>query len=773
MTKRQLVSDFDLCTGCSICTLVCSRRWMGGYNPRFACLWIENKMDGLVSDPIVCNQCENAYCVQVCPVSAIERQDGIPVVNRETCIGCEQCQQYCPRDVIVIHDRKAHKCDLCQGAPLCVSNCPTGALSFIDEGKHLRKGDEVQGVKLMPKQNSFTFTGTNKGAMDRVLKIDLSEQKSWVEEISPEIKELFVGGKGLATWLLYNDTKSYQQVDPYGEENPVIFAGGPLTGTAAPAMRGVAVSTSPLTNGYVDSYYGGHFAQEIKYAGFDALVIRGKSKKPVVLAIKNDDVEFLDGDEYWGKDTFQVNKQIKKDMNDNSLKIASIGQAGENQIPYALVSCEYNRHAGRGGIGSVMGSKQLKAISVAGTNTIGVYDEDAFDAAIKRANSELQSSEEVTELTESGTSPTLWFAHSEGLLPVNNYQRGTFNPDGLSNQAQNKQIWLRDEGCASCPIRCSKVGVIRDGKHKGTHSDIVEYETAALMGTNLGLSDIREVAYLLHLCDALGMDGMSAGSTIGFAMECFEEGILSSDDCDGIELAFGSSENVDRVLTDIAYNQGTLGKLLAKGTKKAAEELGKEAKDRASHVKGMDIPAWGPRGAPGMGLAYMTADRGACHQRAFPIDYEVGGAPFNGKTFERYQIEGKAEAVASDQNFLAALDTFVKCDFGTFGISQESYAKLFESATGEKFDEQRLYQLGERIWNVSKLFNLKQGITKKDEKLPKRFHEPLPDGPAQGHKFTQEDERIMLEEYYKYRGWDEQGYPTESKLQALGISDLV
>ncbi|WP_331445571.1 aldehyde ferredoxin oxidoreductase N-terminal domain-containing protein [Natranaerobius thermophilus] len=304
----------------------------------------------------------------------------------------------------------------------------------------------------------------NLGAMNQILHVDLSNNKSWTEEISEDIKELFVGGKGLATWLLYRETRNHERVDPYGEENPVIFAGGPLTGTDAPAMRGVVVSTSPLTGGYVDSYYGGNLAQEIKYAGYDALVLKGKADKPVMITIEDDKVEILPAEKYWGLDTFETNHQIKADMNDKTLKIATIGQAGENLIPYALVSCEYNRHAGRGGIGAVMGSKQLKAFSIKGTNTVKIHDLERFDQAIAKARKELEQSEEIEELTEAGTAAALWFAHSEGLLPVKNYQQGTFNPDGLAHQAQSEKIWLRDEGCASCPIRCSKVGVIKDGK---------------------------------------------------------------------------------------------------------------------------------------------------------------------------------------------------------------------------------------------------------------------------------------------------------------------
>ncbi len=606
----------------------------------------------------------------------------------------------------------------------------------------------------------------NKYRNGKIVYVNLTEASFEIKDVPQKIREKYVGGKGLATWLLYNSTS--EKIDPLTPENPVIFAGGPLTGTIAPSMRGVVVSCSPLTGGYVDSYYGGHFAQELRYAGYDALVITGKAKNPVFIHIENEKIKILSAEEYWGLDTFETNKKLKKELADTTVKIASIGPAGENLVPFALVSCEYNRQAGRGGIGAVMGSKNLKAVVLEGTRLLSVADRKGFLNAVSEAQQELKKEPAIEELSKSGTPPSLWFANREGLLPVKNYQKGTFDPKGLAEEAQRKEIWLRDVGCAACPISCSKIGVIRQGKRKGIISDVVEYETAALMGANLEIDNIKEVAYLVYLCDALGLDGMSAGSIMGFTMECFEEGILDSRNYEGLEISFGSSKNVDKVLEQIALKNGPLGQLLAKGTKKASEELGEEAIKRAVHVKGMDVPAWGPRGVPAMGLAYLTACRGACHQRAFPLTYEIEGE-YKGNKIERLAVKGKARMVIDDQNYLAALDTFIKCDFGTFGISPQTYIKLFQTATGEKMDKERLFELGERIWNLSRLFNLRQGISYKDETLPKRFYEPLPDGPARGHRFTEKDEEIMLQEYYRERGWDNKGHPTAKKLNELNI----
>ncbi|MCW3489062.1 aldehyde ferredoxin oxidoreductase family protein [Dethiobacter alkaliphilus] len=602
----------------------------------------------------------------------------------------------------------------------------------------------------------------------KILFVDLSKQTSWEESVPDHVRKNYIGGKGLAAWLLYEHT-GQNEIDPLGADNPVIFAAGPLTGTGAPSMRGVVVSTSPLTGGFVDSYYGGHFAQELKYAGYEALFITGQATEPVFIQVEDNEVKILPAHDYWGMDTFAVNAAIKRDLQDPSVKIAAIGPAGEQLVSFALVSCEYNRQAGRGGIGAVMGSKKLKAVSVKGTNLVPVADKNRFQQSIQEAERELLDSPDIRLLTEYGTATSLWFAHNEGLLPVHNYKKGTFAPDNLDQHAQNEKIWLRSTGCAGCPIRCSKVGVIRQGKRKGTVTDIVEYETAAMMGTNLGIDDIREVAYLVDLCDGLGLDGMSCGSAVGFVMECLEKGILTPQQTGGLALSFGSTENVAALIEQIAYQNGPLGELLAGGAANAAAKLGPEAEEFAVHVKKMDVPAWGPRGVPGMGLAYMTADRGACHQRGFPINYEAGGVPFNDREVERLAIHGKAEMVIHDQNYSAALDTMVKCDFGTFGISEDTYRKLYEAATGDALSSERLERTGERIWNLTRLINLKQGLTYEDEKLPKRFHQPLPDGPEAGHKFTREDELVMLNEYYRLRGWDEKGRPTTETLLNLAI----
>ncbi|KJS21563.1 MAG: aldehyde:ferredoxin oxidoreductase [Clostridiaceae bacterium BRH_c20a] len=604
--------------------------------------------------------------------------------------------------------------------------------------------------------------------MGKLLLVNLSEGSAGPIEINPQIQELFVGGKGFGAKILFDMLPV--GCDPLGPENIIMFMPGPLTGTIAPGMRGCVVTKSPLTGTFVDSYFGGHFAPEIRYAGYDGLVILGKSTKPCYLWIDDDKVEVKSAEHLWGLDTFEVNERIKDELGDKSVKIASIGPAGEKLVKFALISCEYNRHAGRGGTGAVMGSKHLKAIALRGSKVIKVMDQEAFDAAVARAYKELKGEPAIEGFNIGGTASSIDFANEEHLLPTYNYSQGTFEgADGLNAVAQRKHLWLRDVACAGCPIACSKVGKIRSGRYKGLISDIVEYETAAMVGSNLGIKDTREVIRLVKECDALGLDGISAGGVAGFAIEAFNKRLITLEDTGGLELSFGNADAVAYLFKIIAKREQGLGDTLARGVKEAAEIIGGGAEDFAVHVKALETPAWGPRSVPAMGLAYATADRGGCHQRAFPILYELGGT-WKGKSVDRLGLKDKGEIVAYMQNYLAALDTLVKCDFAQYGIKGDTYCSLLSAATGRGWTIEGLQVMGERVWNLIRQFNAREGFERKDDTLPKRFmEEPLPSGPNQGHRITQEDLSKMLDDYYKFREWDTNGIPSEEKLQQLGL----
>jgi len=608
-------------------------------------------------------------------------------------------------------------------------------------------------------------------SMKKLLYIDLDKKEASELTIDARLEELFIGGKGYGARILYDLLP--EGCDPLSPQNLLMFMAGPLTGTLAPAMRGCVVTKSPLTGTFADSYFGGHFAQEIRYCGYGGIIIAGRAEEPSYIWLENDSVEIRPASEIWGLDTFTTVETLRQIHDDDTIKTACIGPAGEKMVSYALINCEYNRHAGRGGTGAVMGSKNLKALVLRGSQVVTPADPAAFSSAVDQAYLELAQSDDIKNFNSEGTAASIDFANEEQLLPTHNYFDGAFaDASGLNSVAQRRQFWLRNVACAGCPIACGKIGTIRRGRRKGLISDVVEYETAAMIGSNLGLGDVREVAYLVKKCDALGLDGMSAGGVAGFAIEAFQKGLISTKDTGGLELKFGDTATVDYILDSVASRTG-IGDLLARGVKDAAWELGKEAEDFAVHIKGLESPAWGPRSVPGMALALATADRGGCHQRAFPILYELGGE-WEGKMVERSAIAGKGRIVAYLQNYLAALDTLVKCDFAQYGISAETYCRMLEAALGRTFDSTMLMELGDRVWNQGRLFNLREGFTRADDNLPRRFtEEPLPDGPHQGEKISKDQLEQMLDEYYTARGWNLEGRPTEETLDRLGLHDMT
>ena len=603
---------------------------------------------------------------------------------------------------------------------------------------------------------------------NKLLMIDLTCESVDIIPLSEDLKKNYIGGKGFGAKLLFDMLTP--GTDPLGPENLLMFMTGPLTGTMAPAMRGCVVTKSPLTGIFLDSYFGGSFSGEIKYAGYDGIIIKGAARKPVYIWIDDDRVEIRGAKGIWGKDALESNRLIKQELGDESIKIANIGQAGENRVRYALISCEYNRQAGRGGVGAVMGSKNLKAIAVRGTKPVTVHDPDGFIRACEKAKEELEQSPDVEAFRQAGTASSVEFANETGLLPHKNYQNGTFSKaSNLSEKGQSKHLWLGSNACMGCPIRCSKIGAIRTGKYKGQVTDIVEYESAGLMGSNLDISDIRAVAHLVKLCDCYGLDSMSTGAVIGFAMEACEKGMIDAPQ--GIDLKFGSVDAAEYLIHAIALRKEGLGELLSTGVKAAAQKIGKGADKIAVHTKGLEIPAWGPRGVSGMGLAYMTADRGGCHQRGFPISYELAGQ-WEGQALDPLSPEGKAVMVAALQNYSAGTDTLVKCDFGSYGILASTYAALFSAATGIQITQDTFMETGERIWNLIRLFNLAEGMDSSKDTLPRRFvEEPLPDGPSKGHRISNKDMAYMKQEYYRTRGWDNSGVPLGKTLMKLRIEN--
>jgi len=611
------------------------------------------------------------------------------------------------------------------------------------------------------------------GFAGKILNVDLSERKIVEEPLETDKVEEYIGGKGFAARLLWEKTPA--NVDPLSPENIIIFATGPLTATLCPSTRMCIVTKSPLSGTFVDSYVGGHFGHELKFAGYDFIIIRGKSEKLVYLWIDDENVEIEDAGWLLGKDTFETEERIREKHKDRTIRVACIGPAGEKLVRYALVNIDLYRQAARGGIGAVMGSKNLKAVAVRGSNPIEVKDPEKFEQLALEAYEAIDRNESLYTMKRWGTGRSVIFSSDQCLYPTRNYQAETFEgAENLSGEAMERKLWVKRKACFNCPIHCGHLAVVKSSDYAGTIVEGIEYETTALLGADCGVDDLAAVAYANMLCDKLGLDTLSTGGTIAWAMECYERGILTDKDTDGLKLNFGNHKAMNETILKIAKREG-LGNLLAEGVKRASEKIGKGSDKFAMHVKGLELPGWGIRAAPSMGLAYATADRGGCHQRAWPITYDLGSKTPDGRYLERYSTEGKAFVTKHDQDLVAALYSLVACDFATGAIGTGRYINLLNAATGWTYNMERFMETGERIWNLIRAFNIREGIRKEDDTLPPRiFEEPLPSGIAKGRILPKEDFEKMIREYYELRGWElETGIPTYEKLKKLGLEDVA
>jgi aldehyde:ferredoxin oxidoreductase len=600
------------------------------------------------------------------------------------------------------------------------------------------------------------------GYTGKFLRVNLTNEKTSVEKLDGKTAGKFVGGKGLGAKILYDSVNP--NTDPLGPENLLIFASGPLTGTLAPSSaRWVVITKSPLTGAFLDSHVGGFFGAEMKSTGFDCLVISGKAVNPTCLWIHNDSVDFINAEDLWGKGCLETETKLKERLDKNA-KVASIGPAGERLVRYACITADLYRQAGRGGTGAVMGAKNLKAIAVRGDMKPEYAHPKEFREATKRAIKRIKEHYFTPIRRKYGTPAWVAPVNEAALLPTRNFSTGVFEgANNISGETMRNKIVVKDGACYNCPVACWKHTRVDSGKYRVDDLDGPEYETIALMGSNCGIDSIEKIAYTNLLCDDLGLDTISTGNVIAFIMECFEKKLISKDDVGGVELRFGNIDAQIEMVRNIAYREG-LGDLLAEGVKKAAEKIGKGSERFAIHVKGMEFPGYDPRGAFGMALAYATSDRGACHQRAWTVNAEI-----RGHLKPRYSAKGRAKFVKDIQDERAMCFSLVLCDF--MPLKVKHFMDLLNSATGFNLTEDEYLETGERIWNLTRLFNVREGMARKDDTLPARImEEPLPEGVAKGQTITKNILDRMLNEYYALRGWDENGVPTREKLKELGLT---
>jgi len=584
-----------------------------------------------------------------------------------------------------------------------------------------------------------------------LLRISLDSQSYKQEEIPQEYEKKFLGGKGIGTAYLLKEIK--QGIDPLGPLNKFIISTGPLNGTTAPASSRIEIVTkSPLTGIYLDCNSGGHFAEELKATGNDVVIFEGVSAKPVVIYIHNNKVSFIDASNLWGMHIYETENKVRQMLGEPGVRVMSIGPAGENLVRFASISNDYSRNAARGGSGAVLGSKKIKAIAVRGTRDIPIADLKNFIKAVKKANKIIFDNPWVAEQRQYGTPRSVAPVNMNGLMPVNNFTEGQLPSVNSIDEKAFENLTVQRLSCGECPVACAK------GYGKGKiELEGPEYETIGLFGPNLGILDPDLIAEFNYYCNEYGLDTISAGSLLGAVLATGKAGKESSGKKRYVVL---------KLLRDITFRKG-IGNILAEGLKSAGRELG--ISYFIPQVKGMGIPAYDPRCSEGTALVYMTADRGACHLRSWPLGRELAGV------WDADDTDGRVKFVKEQQDEKAAEESIIVCQFAYgIGLLNDILPEMVSISTGENWTLKKMRLAGERIWNLSRIFNLREGITRDDDYLPEKFaKEGIKKGPLKGKVMSKSKQDYMLDKYYEFRGWSKNGAPLESTLKRLEIEDLI
>ncbi len=598
-----------------------------------------------------------------------------------------------------------------------------------------------------------------KGWTGFFLKVDLTKSAAVAEMYSEDLALNFLGGRGFAIKILWDTLK--QGTDPFSPENKLILATGPLTGIGLPnSGKLVIASKSPLTGGYGDGNSGSWAAVNIRKAGYDAFVIEGKASKPVILQIKDKTCEFLDAADLWGKSTFEVEAQLRKKYS-KLAGIVSIGPAGENLVRFATVVSQNGRAGGRPGMGAVMGSKNLKAVVVEGTQPIPLANAEEMKQLAVDGYKELLAKPLYSFWKRQGTMSTVEWCQENSCLPTHNYRQGVFDKAEGINGFTMEKLKISNRGCPQCNMTCGNV--VKDSEGKESELD---YENVVMLGSNIGLGDLAQVATLNRLADEFSFDSISLGSVIGFAMEASEKGLIPQ------KIGWGDFEAIKALIYDIAYRRG-LGAVLAEGVRSAAETIGKGSSEWAMHVKGLEVSAYDCHIAPGMALAYGTSSIGAHHKDAWIITWEQ-------KTGREKYDEAKVDHLIQTQLLRGGVfEALTVCRFphGSLGFEMEWYQKYLRASTGVNFSMEQLNQVGDRILTLIRAFWVREYGEKWSWRLdvpPMRwFKEPLTEGPLKGAVLDIEKYDAMLDIYYQKRGWDKNGVPKKETLEKLGLADVA
>ena len=606
------------------------------------------------------------------------------------------------------------------------------------------------------------FELTIKGYAGKLAYIDLGKEKVEYKKIEDDLALKYLGGRGFVAKILWDQLP--KNTDPLSPDNIFIISTGILTGHYVPsANRTIIGCKSPHTNGYVDSMMGGFFSPNLKFTGHDALILKNKASKPIYLLVTEDGVTFEDGSTLWGKGTIETEK-ILKEKHSNKCQVLSIGPAGENLVKYACITHMNGRNAGREGVGAVMGSKNVKAVVVLGTKKPEAHEPEKLRTLTRDAFEKIKSDSFFDNFHKYGTTNVLDFCHNISILPNKNFKHGQYEDwVKISGKAQREQANGKDKTCWNCPIACWMLVTLK--KYDNVESHFAEYETTGMIGTNLELTDPQDLIYANYLCNDLGVDTVSTGSTIAFTIECYEKNIISKQDADDLDLKFGDEKLLFTLIRKIAHRDG-FGDLLAEGTKKLAIKWGKNSINFAMQVKGNEATAYDTRLLPAMALSFMTADVGAHHNRSWTINDDIRE--------NREDIKGKAKITIMYQHKRPLLDQLGVCRFPWVEtkMDYDLYAKFYSFITGLEVTTNDLLKSSERVWNLTRCFWIREnpGFDRSWDIPPKRWMEPFDDGPIKGKVMSLDQYNQLLDDYYSLRGWDLRGIPTKEKLKELDLN---
>jgi aldehyde:ferredoxin oxidoreductase len=594
------------------------------------------------------------------------------------------------------------------------------------------------------------------GYFHKLLRIDLSTQSWNAETISDDFILQYIGGRGFGAKLVWDNLKANDfKIDPLGEENLLVVAPGPFTGLYIPSSGKCSfISISPATGIYGDSSMGGMFGVEFRQTGYDALAVRGKADELSFIFVDDGDVSIIPAPELAGKSCLEAEGLIKEKLGDHSVHVAVIGLAGENQVSFACVNADWSRNAGRTGIGAVMGAKNLKAIVVRGAKDLPVHDLQKLNKATKKATSYLRNHKFFKFWQEQGLMCVIDYANNVGILPTNNFRDAAFaRSDAINGYTMEAKYKIGDSACFGCSMACGNICLVKEGKYAGTVTEGPEYETCAMLGSNVGIDNFAAVLKANNLCDELGLDTISAGNLIGVLIEGYESGLLSLDDIDGEPLTWGDDDKILRLIEKIAKREG-VGEILAGGAVSVLKKW-PQLSPILSHVKGLEQSAYDCRAAISMALGYATSDIGAHHTRAWTVATELE----DGK---EWSLEEKANLVIYHQTLRPLFDMLGVCRLPwiELGLNERHYADFFGAVTGIECTLEELLAKSKDIYDLTRLINVKLGISRKDDQAPARwFKDPVQTGPLAGRVLKEEEFKEILDIYYRLRNWDDEGKP--------------